>query len=200
MSGYDRRDLIGHWVRKQQPTQRVCGHACCRGRRVHPENYPVILPSALLRKASDDDLARGYDLGTSERQAQILHELERRDRDELARRQRAKDKNLNAFRRKMAHAEEIDRAWLEAEHATNGNMVNARGRARGITDRELFTADERTARRYASDELLGHWQTHHRPTAAFMQGKDTRLGALYTAPRRKKYGVGRVSLHRGKAA
>lgn len=54
---YDRRDLIGHWVRKSQQTQRMCGHACCRNRRVHGANMPVILPNRLLRRASDDDLA-----------------------------------------------------------------------------------------------------------------------------------------------
>lgn len=41
---YDRRDLIGHWIRKQQRQQQPCTHARCRGHRVHPDNYPVILP------------------------------------------------------------------------------------------------------------------------------------------------------------
>lgn len=35
----------------------MCQHACCRGYRVHPANYPVILPNKLLRRASEQDLA-----------------------------------------------------------------------------------------------------------------------------------------------
>jgi hypothetical protein len=60
MAHYNRRDLIGHWIRRSQPTQRMCTHACCRGRRVHPENMPVILPNKLLHRAKDEDLAAHY--------------------------------------------------------------------------------------------------------------------------------------------
>ena len=28
---YNRRDLIGHYIRTSQQTQRPCTHACCRG-------------------------------------------------------------------------------------------------------------------------------------------------------------------------
>jgi hypothetical protein len=65
----------------------MCPHACCRGYRVHPGNYPVILPNKLLRRASDFDLADHYDQVTrghtaADRRAelQIIHEMERRDR------------------------------------------------------------------------------------------------------------------------
>src|SRR6516165_9227829 len=92
---YDRRDLIGHWIRKQQRQQQPCTHACCRGYRVHPENFPVILPDRTLHRASDEDLAKHYrkvSAGTTsdDRRAelQILHEMERRDRADLARRER----------------------------------------------------------------------------------------------------------------
>jgi hypothetical protein len=44
----------------------------------------------------------------------------------------------------------------------------------------LFTGPESRARRYASEELLNHWQMHPRPTAAFFAGKDTTSGARYT--------------------
>jgi hypothetical protein len=37
--------------------------------------------------------------------------------------------------------------------------------------------------------LRTRWQTYPRPTEAMFQGEDTRLGALYTAPRRKQYAV-----------
>jgi hypothetical protein len=192
---YNRRDLIGHWVKKTQPVQRMCGHACCRGRRVHPDNYPVILPDKLLRRASDDDLTEGYERGSDRRRAQILAELDRRDRADADRKQKAKDRDARRFSRQLAHGEEVDRVWLEAEAATNGYMVNKRGQAAGISDRYLMTAPERDVRRYATDELLEYFREHNRPTAAHMRGQDTRLGAMYTAPRRKR------PLHyRGRAA
>lgn len=189
MAYYNRRDLIGHWVKKRQPTQRMCQHACCRGRRVHPKNYPVILPSKLLRSASDDDLAEAFGHGSDERRAQIVHEFDRRDREEIRRKERANERDRRAFRRKVEHAEEVDRVWLQAEEATNGNMLNKKGLAAGISDRYLFTAPERDVRRYASDELLNFFAEHHRPTASAMRGKDTRLGVVYSAPKRRKYGV-----------
>jgi hypothetical protein len=68
-------------------------------------------------------------------------------------------------------------------------MLNRAGKAAGIDERSLFTGPERRARRYASEELLNHWQSHPRPTAAYFQGKDTTLGPQYTAPRRKRRGV-----------
>ena len=183
---YNRRDLIGHWVRKQQPTQRMCGHACCRNKRVHPGNYPTVLPDGLLRRASEEDLAKAYATGSERRQAQVLHEFERRDRADAQRKQRAQDRDARAFSRRMAHAEEVDRVWLEAEAATKGNMVNAKGRAAGISDRYLMTAPERDVRRYGSEELLNYFAENNRPTGAHMRGKDTRLGAMYTAPKRRR--------------
>jgi hypothetical protein len=56
-----RRDLIGHFIRNRQRQQEPCTHACCRGYRVHPDNYPVILPKRTLRRASDHDLADHFD-------------------------------------------------------------------------------------------------------------------------------------------
>ncbi|HEY6275588.1 MAG TPA: hypothetical protein VIX86_04580 [Streptosporangiaceae bacterium] len=191
MARYNVRDLIGHWVKPRSAEGKLCPHACCRNRRVHPANMPVILPNKLLRRASDDDLGEHYDRVAgnpkeARARAQILHEMDRRDRAEIARRERQAHYRQRVFSRKIAHAEELDRAWLEAESATKGNMLSKAGKAAGIDERSLFTGPESRARRYASEELLNHWQTHHRPTAAFMQGKDTRLGALYTAPRRRR--------------
>jgi len=87
MAYYNIRDLIGHWVAPRSARGKMCPHACCRGYRVHPGNYPVILPDRLLRRASDFDLADHYDKGTrghtaADRRAelQIIHEMERRDR------------------------------------------------------------------------------------------------------------------------
>jgi hypothetical protein len=69
-------------------------------------------------------------------------------------------------------------------------MLNKAGKAAEIDERSLFTGPESRARRYASEELLNHWESHPRPTSAYFAGKDTTLGAQYTAPRRKHRGVG----------
>jgi len=60
MPRYNRRDQIGHWVRKQQPVYRPCHHACCRGYRAHPSNWPVIPARWVYRTATDDQLAAHY--------------------------------------------------------------------------------------------------------------------------------------------
>jgi hypothetical protein len=65
-------------------------------------------------------------------------------------------------------------------------MLNRAGQAAGIDERSLFTGPESRARRYASEELLNHRQSHPRPTAAYFQGRDTTLGPQYTAPRRRR--------------
>lgn len=191
---YNRRDLIGHWVKKTQPAQRMCSHACCRNKRVHPKNYPVVLPSALLRKASDEDLAQHYnDVSSRETpqaaraRSQILHEMERRDREDAIRKAREKGRDERAIARRFAHAEEVDRVYLEAEAATKGNLLNQRGREARIDDHWLMTAPERDVRRYGSEELLNYFQDNPRPTTAHMRGKDTRLGTIYTAPKRLRH-------------
>ncbi len=198
---YNIRDLIGHWVKPRSAKGKMCPHACCRGYRVHPENYPVILPSPLLHRASDEDLAEHYQATGSDRaRAQILHEMERRDQEAIKREARKQEMQRRLFAKRLAHAEEVDRAWLEAEAATKGNMLNRAGREADISERSLFTGPESRARRYASEELLNHWQAHHRPTAAFMQGKDTRVHERYTAPRRHRRPVSYrpVTVGRGK--
>lgn len=196
MAHYDRRDLIGHWVTKRTRTQQMCQHACCRGRRVHPENYPVILPNPLLRRASDDDLAKHYrkvSAGhTADDQAaswQVLAEMDRRDQKEIAKHNRALEAKRRMFGKKIAHAEEIERVAADVEAKTNGYTLNKAGRDAGISERSLLTGPESRVRRYGSEELINYFQEHGRPTWAYMQGKDTRLGAQYSAPRRRQRGV-----------
>jgi hypothetical protein len=55
-------------------------------------------------------------------------------------------------------------------------MLNRRGREARIDERTLFTGPEKRARAYASEELLNYWETHPRPTEAYFQGADTRIG------------------------
>ena len=169
----------------------MCPHACCRNRRVHPENMPVILPNKLLRRASDDDLMAHYDRvqGDSPKderaRAQVLHEMERRDDLAAARKGRGRAK----FSRQLEQAEAVELSYVAAEEATRGNMVNRKGRARGIDPRTLLTGREETFRRYASDELTEYYSTHHRPTAASFRGQDTRVQARATEPVRRVRGV-----------
>lgn len=199
---YDRRDLIGHWVERAEPEQHMCEHACCRGYRVHPANMPVVLPRKLLRRASEKDLLRHYDRLSDKTgpradraRLQVLYEIDRREQAEKAqaRRQteRAGQREARAARRAAEVMEReaiMESAWLQAEEATKGNMLNKRGRAAGISDRSLFRGPEARARKYASEELLEHWQTHPRPTGAMFAGKNTRVYEQYAAPGRTRRG------------
>lgn len=188
---YAVRDMLGHFVAPRSAEDKMCPHACCRNKRVHPENMPVVLPSKLLRRASDEDLAAHYERvqGDSRRderaRAQVLHEMERRDTEAETR----KNREHARFSRQLEHAEQQELSIVAAEEATNGNMVNRKGRARGINPRTLITGREDAFRRYASDELLEYYSAHHRPTAAAFRGEDTRVQPKATEPRRKKYGV-----------
>ncbi len=58
------------------------------------------------------------------------------------------------------------RAYMAAEEATNGALLNARGRAAGIDPGSLFMGNDVRARAYASPELLEHWEQHPRVTYA----------------------------------
>lgn len=203
MAGYYRRDLIGHYIERRQQTQRPCTHACCRGYRVHPSNYPVILPSRTLRTASDDDLrdhfikVSGQEGSKARRaEAQILHEMERRDREQEKRSEReqrhAAHRQAVASTRAAKRQEneaEYERIKLEAERHTNGYLVNARGRARGISDAEILTGREDVFTRYATDEARDYFTTHPRPTASYFRGQDTRVVERAREPRRRRRGV-----------
>jgi hypothetical protein len=188
-----RRDLIGHFIRNQQRTQQPCTHACCRGYRVHPSNYPVILPDRTLHRASDEDLAEhfgkvaGEDTPQARRaEAQILHEMERRDRIEMGRRERATAREgrqrqhreavaANRAAVRMEREAEDQRIRMEAEARTKGYLVNARGRALGISDEEILTGREEVFIRYATPEAKEYFAAHPRPTAAYYRGRDTRV-------------------------
>lgn len=201
--GYNRRDLIGHYIEKRQKAQEPCGHACCRGYRVHPANYPVILPNKLLRSASEDDL-RDHFLKVSEQEgakarkaeAQILHEMDRRDRETEQRAERAERaatrKEAIAANRAAQRQErevEYERIKLEAEAETQGYLVNAKGMARGISDAEILTGREDVFRRYATDEARDYFASHPRPTASYFRGHDTRIVERATERRKKRRGV-----------
>lgn len=195
---YNRRDLIGHWIRRNQPEQRMCGHACCGGYRVHPNNMPVILPDRLLRRASDNDLAQHYERvsrgNTAEDDAarwQVLYEMDRRDQREQERQAAHQAYRARLAGRQAERAAAVESAYQAAEENTRGNLVNRAGRARGISDRSLFTGGEARARRYATEELLEWWQANPRPSGSMWGGRDTRVYEKATAAKRRQYGTAR---------
>lgn len=200
---YNRRDRIGHWITKKQATRRPCTHACCRGYRVHPDNLPTILPDRTLRRTGDEDLQKHFRRVSADpsdqarkAEAQILHEMDRRD--EAERRQRDKEKwkraRLESFQATRAAARQEREAQTEhmtrqAEAATSGYLVNKAGRARGISEREILHGREAVFNRYASDEARDYFAVNPRPTASFFRGRDTRVVERASEPKRKKRGV-----------
>lgn len=173
---YDRRDFFGHWVRKDQPANRPCQHACCRGLRAHPDRYPVVKRNRYLRYSSDTQLADYYDrhAGDTPRddaaRAQVLAELQRRDLAHERRERTEERRRARLASRRHERQERIEMEFAAAEAATNGYMLNRRGLEAGINERTLFRGPEARARKYASEELLNYWQTHARPTEANLQG------------------------------
>jgi hypothetical protein len=184
---YNRRDNYSHWVRKDQPTGRLCGHACCRNLRAHPESYPVAKRSKYLRHATDQQVADWYGAAKDDRgRDQALGEMQRRDvaqeRKEAAEeKRRQRWANRQQFRRS-----ERERMFTEAETATTGYMLNRRGREAGINPRSLMTGPESRVRKYGSEELLNSVGYHPRPTEAYFSGQDSRIGyGQVLAPRRR---------------
>jgi hypothetical protein len=67
--------------------------------------------------------------------AQVLHELDRRDRVQAERRRRGEAvKNTRAAQRQEREAH-VENEYVRAEEVTRGNLVNAKGRARGVDPR-----------------------------------------------------------------
>jgi len=56
--------------------------------------------------------------------------------------------------------------YVRAEAATNGALLNERGRKRDIDPFTLFMGNHVRAHAYASAELIEHWETHPRVTFA----------------------------------
>lgn len=190
MPYYDRRDLIGHWITRQQHEGRPCTHACCRGYRVHPRRWPVIPANPTLHRATDDQLAAHFVKLSSDPspqarygEAQLLHEMERRDRAAerhaatLERRQRARQGRAEVRAgQRMEREAEAHRIRSELEAATSGYVVTAQGRARGISDAEVISGREDVFIRYATPEAKAFFAENPRPTAAYLtRGADTRV-------------------------
>lgn len=168
MARYNVRDIFKHFVKPRSMRGEPCPHACCRGYRVHPGNLPAYVKPRVLRQLSQDDLASFYvkHADCDKCRQQTEREFDRRERVAAARKATGQ-RNRERARERYA---EVDRAWLAAEAGINGYMLNARGRAMGISDKSLFTGSEERAMRYASEDLKRWWEDHPRPTAASMSG------------------------------
>jgi hypothetical protein len=67
---------------------------------------------------------------------------------------------------RQAYDDVLYAQYARAEAATNGRLVNAEGRQRGIDSLSLFMGPAIRAYRWASEELIEHWDTHSRMTFA----------------------------------
>jgi hypothetical protein len=201
MPYYDRRDRLQHWIRKEQPAQRTCTHACCRGYREHPRGWPVIPGKRQLRSASDKELETAFAKASRGRTAQhryaenqILAEAQRRDDRDRARRERAElAREGRAANRAAVIAEREAAAQAirdKAERETVGYLVTAEGAARGITDAEILTGRESVFIRYATREAKNFFAENPRPTSAYLRyGKDTRITYSDRPTRRRRRGL-----------
>lgn len=66
-------------------------------------------------------------------------------------------------------------AYRQALDATNGVLLNARGKAAGVDPYSLFMGNEVRALAYASEELVEHWQRHPRVTLAAYEAQTYEL-------------------------
>lgn len=67
---------------------------------------------------------------------------------------------------RLAYGDYLEAHMLAAELATKGTFRNARGRAAGITQEQLFMGGPSITAAYASEELLDFWRLHPRMTLA----------------------------------
>jgi hypothetical protein len=126
---------------------------------------------ATRERAQYEHLQQLLDAGMSEEDAiaealGISVERQRRDRAIAALRGEGRAGRSFDKLARQSYRDYLYRAWLQAEAATNGYLLNREGRAKNVDPRSLFSGPEARARRYASDELLAWWDAHGRPTFA----------------------------------
>jgi hypothetical protein len=183
---YNIRDLFGHFV-KLPPKSRengMCPHACCKGKRPHPDRFPVLLPKAMLHSMSDEELYAHYDkpgVGESGRAVrQVLAEMDRRERRQ--------QRHAHRATRADEYRAYLEDQWVNAEQATRGNMLNKRGRASGIDPRALWS-DARARNRYASDELRSYLDAHPVVSAREFHGEAAQAAGARRRRQTQLYGV-----------
>lgn len=164
---YNIRDLLGHWVKvpPRKNEDGMCPHPCCKGKRPHPDRFPVMLPAGVLHDASDRELYDHFQkesVGRSRKAvAQVAGELNRREKKGELDLRTSKEMRTDArARREEEYRLYLEGQWIAAEQATRGNMVNKKGRAKGVDPRSLWTAGDAARARYASEELRAYWDAH----------------------------------------
>jgi len=164
---YSIRDLLGHFVKPKARQGDLCPHACCRNRRVHPDRLPVMLKPDMVRRLPEADLIEHYGrvADNPRAAAQALRAIDKRDQAAKVKEARARGAGERKAAARMARDSEVEQAFLAAEAATNGNMVNRKGVRAGVSAQSLMTGSEARAMRYAHDDLLAYWERHPRPSA-----------------------------------
>jgi hypothetical protein len=119
-------------------------------------------PMTTYRALTDEALANVYSTGTQAEQDAVLAEMARRDRRDA---RTAVDQGRWA-KTKQEWLLAAQAAYEVAEAATNGYMLSKEGQAAGIDPFDLWAGSAAQANRYASEELLGHWETHPRLTVS----------------------------------
>lgn len=218
MSWYDVRDLLGHFVKPSNREGGMCLHRCCRGKRPHPDRFPLILDRSDLRRANEAQLIKhlerwGHRDGVVK---QVTGELDRRELRSLTREQLAERSHHPAtsrqYRRQLlAEANRRDRseraksnrasrdadyrAYLEnefvrAEEQTRGNMLNQAGERANIDPRSLLTGPESRVRKYASEELRRYFEDNRRVSRdEFFGGHEAQVRGARRRRESRLYGV-----------
>jgi hypothetical protein len=118
---------------------------------------------ASLKGQTDHELLAMYQNGDEAAQDAVIREMARRDKA-AAKAKRERDRRAAA---RAEYQEYLEWAWVEAEAATNGYMLNKRGIAAGIDPRSLFSGVERRVNAYASEELLAFFEGFGRFTLEY---------------------------------
>jgi hypothetical protein len=109
----------------------------------------------------DDLVAGGWEFHQAYAE---VHHLDPARLDQEARLQLVEAERRPGERRRdtlrRMYAEHVYLSWLQAERDTRGSLLNEAGKAKGIDPTTLWSGPTARARKYASDELKGWWESH----------------------------------------
>lgn len=74
-------------------------------------------------------------------------------------------------RMRLAYGDYLEAHMAAAVEATNGCMLNPKGKAKRVTQEQLFTAGPNVAAAYASEELADFWRNHPRMTLSAFEAQ-----------------------------
>lgn len=132
---------------------------------------------------SDEQLAHALDhadFNDTEHITALSREADRRDKADKDQARTEATKAKAAARRRDEHDDWYVAAqgqYLAAEEETRGHMLSKAGEHAGVREIDLWGMNERTARKYASEELNEWWDTHPRITQATAR-KEARKSAF----------------------